>query len=173
MFRPDAGVDTGPIVVQKGGVAIAPDDTAASLYFDKLYPLGVDAIAEAVADVAAGRAVYRRAGRGAGQPPGARRRRGGAPRLGEAGLRARPLDPRLRPAARRLGAARRRGGALLRRRARGRLAGVRGAGEVVRLADGAAWLAARGGLLRVGRVRVGEGPKQPAADALRAGERLR
>ena len=24
VFRPDAGVDTGPIVVQKGGVAIAP-----------------------------------------------------------------------------------------------------------------------------------------------------
>lgn len=56
VFRPDAGVDTGPIVVQKGPVPIADGDTAASLYFDKLYALGVDAIAEAVDLVASGRA---------------------------------------------------------------------------------------------------------------------
>jgi len=56
VFRPDAGVDTGPIVVQKGGIEIAPSDTAASLYFDKLYPLGIEAMAEAVAAVASGRA---------------------------------------------------------------------------------------------------------------------
>ncbi len=56
VFRPDAGVDTGPIVVQKGGVAIRDTDTAASLYFERLYPLGVEAIAEAVALVASGRA---------------------------------------------------------------------------------------------------------------------
>jgi methionyl-tRNA formyltransferase len=47
-FRPDAGVDTGPIVVQKGGVAIEPHHTAASLYFERLYDLGVDAMVEAV-----------------------------------------------------------------------------------------------------------------------------
>jgi methionyl-tRNA formyltransferase len=56
VFVPDAGVDTGPIVVQKRGVAIDATDTAASLYFDKLYPLGLEAIAEAVAAVDAGRA---------------------------------------------------------------------------------------------------------------------
>jgi methionyl-tRNA formyltransferase len=56
VFRPDAGVDTGPIVVQKGGVAIEPHHTAASLYFEKLYPLGVDAMVEAVDLVASGRA---------------------------------------------------------------------------------------------------------------------
>lgn len=56
VFRPDAGVDTGPIVVQKGGVPIADTDTAASLYFDKLYPLGLDAMAEAVRLVDEGRA---------------------------------------------------------------------------------------------------------------------
>jgi len=56
VFRPDAGVDTGPIVVQKGPVPIGDGDTAASLYFDKLYALGVDAIAEAVGLVASGRA---------------------------------------------------------------------------------------------------------------------
>jgi methionyl-tRNA formyltransferase len=56
VFRPDAGVDTGPIVVQKGGVAISETDTAASLYFDKLYPLGLEAIDEAVRLVDEGRA---------------------------------------------------------------------------------------------------------------------
>ena len=48
VFRPDAGVDTGPIVVQKGGVAIEAHHTAASLYFEKLYDLGVEAMCEAV-----------------------------------------------------------------------------------------------------------------------------
>ena len=41
-------MDTGPIVVQKGGVAIGPTTTAGSLYFEHLYALGVDAMAEAV-----------------------------------------------------------------------------------------------------------------------------
>ena len=56
VFRPDAGVDTGPIVLQKGGVAIEPHHTAASLYFERLYALGVDAMVEAVELVASGRA---------------------------------------------------------------------------------------------------------------------
>jgi methionyl-tRNA formyltransferase len=56
VFRPDAGVDTGPIVVQRGGVRIDDTDSAASLYFEKLYPLGIEAIAEAVERVAAGSA---------------------------------------------------------------------------------------------------------------------
>jgi methionyl-tRNA formyltransferase len=56
VFQPDAGVDTGPIVVQKGGVAIEPHHTAASLYFEKLYALGVEAMVEAVELVASGRA---------------------------------------------------------------------------------------------------------------------
>lgn len=59
VFRPDAGVDTGPIVVQKGGVPISASDTAASLYFDRLYPLGLEAITEAVKAVDEGRAVLR------------------------------------------------------------------------------------------------------------------
>ena len=56
VFRPDEGVDTGPIVVQRGGVEISPTDTTASLYFDKLYPLGVAAMLDAVAAIADGTA---------------------------------------------------------------------------------------------------------------------
>jgi methionyl-tRNA formyltransferase len=54
VFQVDEGVDTGPIVVQKGGVTIADTDTTASLYFDKLYGLGVEAMVEAVAGVESG-----------------------------------------------------------------------------------------------------------------------
>ncbi|MBW2695484.1 MAG: methionyl-tRNA formyltransferase [Deltaproteobacteria bacterium] len=58
IFKPDAGVDTGPIVVQKGGAPISELDTSASLYFDKLYGLGVDAIVEAVEAIADGSATF-------------------------------------------------------------------------------------------------------------------
>lgn len=47
IFWPDRGIDTGPILLQKE-VEIAPDDTTGSLYFDKLFPLGVEAILEAI-----------------------------------------------------------------------------------------------------------------------------
>ena len=47
IFWPDRGIDTGPILLQKE-VAIAPDDTTGSLYFNKLFPLGVEAIVEAI-----------------------------------------------------------------------------------------------------------------------------
>lgn len=56
VFVPDAGVDTGPILVQKGEVEIADDDTTGSLYFKKLYPLGLEAIGEAVRAIDVGRA---------------------------------------------------------------------------------------------------------------------
>ncbi len=47
IFWPDEGLDTGPILLQKE-VEITPEDTLGSLYFGKLFPLGVDAIFEAV-----------------------------------------------------------------------------------------------------------------------------
>lgn len=47
VFWVDEGIDTGPILLQKEAV-IDPDDTAASLYFNKLFPLGVEAVVEAV-----------------------------------------------------------------------------------------------------------------------------
>lgn len=56
VFQPDAGVDTGPLYLQRRGIRIDPTETTASLYFDKLYPLGVDAMVEVVAAIDAGRA---------------------------------------------------------------------------------------------------------------------
>ena len=172
VFQPDAGVDTGPIVVQKGGVAIGPTTSAGSLYFDHLYPLGVEAMAEAVEAVARGRAEYRpqdesrasfqglvddrvaridwtrdalrldRLIRGCDPQPGAWALRGDAP--------VRLFDARL-------------------------VSGEVDAapGSVLGLEDGLLLLAARGGRLGVGRVKLGDGKKQAAAEAgLEPGERL-
>ncbi len=55
IFWPDNGLDTGPILLQKE-VEIGPDDTLGSVYFDKLYPLGVEAMIEAIDLVRDGKA---------------------------------------------------------------------------------------------------------------------
>ena len=47
IFWPDKGLDTGPVLLQKE-VEITPDDTLGSLYFGKLFQLGVEAMVEAV-----------------------------------------------------------------------------------------------------------------------------
>jgi methionyl-tRNA formyltransferase len=47
IFWPDEGLDEGPILLQKE-VDIGPDDTLGTLYFNHLFPLGVDAMIEAV-----------------------------------------------------------------------------------------------------------------------------
>ena len=47
IFWPDEGLDTGPVLMQKK-VEIAPDATLGSVYFNKLYPLGVQAMVESV-----------------------------------------------------------------------------------------------------------------------------
>lgn len=55
VFWPDNGLDTGPILLQKE-VEIAPDDTLGSIYFDRLFPMGVKAMLEAVDLVRDGKA---------------------------------------------------------------------------------------------------------------------
>jgi methionyl-tRNA formyltransferase len=172
VFQPDAGVDTGPIVVQRGGVRIDDSDTAASLYYDKLYPLGVEAIAEAVSAVADGSARPRAQDESRASFQGLigdsearidwsrpalevdRLVRGCDPSPGAwadwNGRRVRLFDARLL--------------------AEGLPAPP---GTVVRAEGGALLLAAQGGALRVGRARVGDGAKAPAAESgLAPGDRL-
>ena len=55
IFWPDNGLDEGPILMQKE-VEITGDDTLGSLYFDKLFPLGVEAMLESVDLVRGGKA---------------------------------------------------------------------------------------------------------------------
>src|SRR5215470_20087896 len=53
LFWVDEGIDTGPILLQKE-VAVDPDDTTGTLYFNRLFPVGVEAIAESVDLIKAG-----------------------------------------------------------------------------------------------------------------------
>lgn len=172
VFRPDEGVDTGPIVIQRGGVEIRPDDSTSTLYFRDLYPLGVEAMVEAVAavdagtarlepqseqgasfqglvDDAVGRIDWNRSAdeidrlvRGCDPLPGAHAEQGDR--------RVRLFDARLE-------------------------AGSSDAqpGTVLGLVEGRLHVAARGGLLSLGKLRVGDDKKVAAADAgLAVGARL-
>lgn len=53
IFWLDKGIDTGPILLQKE-VRVDPNDTTGTLYFNKLFPLGIEAIGEAVDLIKAG-----------------------------------------------------------------------------------------------------------------------
>lgn len=55
VFWPDAGMDTGPILLQRAA-PVGPDDSAGSLYYKTLYPLGVQTTLDAVAMVRSGTA---------------------------------------------------------------------------------------------------------------------
>lgn len=174
VFRPDAGVDTGPIVVQKAGVAIGASDNAATLYFQKLYPLGVEAVLEAVDAVDRGTARPRAQPEAGASFQGlvtdAVARIDWARPAGELDRLVRGCDPS--PGA----WAERAGGEAVRLfdAQLERATGAEPPGTVLGLAGGRLLVAAAGGRLALGKLRVGSGPKLAAADAgLEAGERLR
>ena len=52
-FWVDDGIDTGPLLIQKE-VQIGPEETTGTLYFNKLFPLGIEAIDEAITLIKAG-----------------------------------------------------------------------------------------------------------------------
>jgi methionyl-tRNA formyltransferase len=54
IFRPTDGLDEGPIILQKE-VEIGPNETLGEVYFNKLFPMGVEALLEAADLVVAGR----------------------------------------------------------------------------------------------------------------------
>ncbi len=174
VFRPDEGVDTGPILVQRGGVEILPEDNAATLYFQKLYPLGIEAMTEAVARVDRGGAEYRNQDESAATFQGlvdddvatldwglaadevARRIRGCDPQPG--GLTAlegealRLYDGRVEA---------------------GETAAGSPPGQVLAVEEGRLVVAAGGGKVSVGKLRLGSGAKVAVSDSpLQAGQRL-
>jgi methionyl-tRNA formyltransferase len=59
IFRPTDGLDEGPIILQKE-TPIGPDDTLGSVYFDRLFPMGIAALQEA-ADLVANHGAVGRA----------------------------------------------------------------------------------------------------------------
>ncbi|MBV8846459.1 MAG: methionyl-tRNA formyltransferase [Bryobacterales bacterium] len=54
IFRPTDGLDEGAVILQKR-TPIGPDDTLGSVYFDRLFPMGVQALLEAADLVLAGK----------------------------------------------------------------------------------------------------------------------
>jgi methionyl-tRNA formyltransferase len=153
-------------------VPISETDTAASLYFDKLYPLGLDAIAEAVELIDLGRAKPRAQDESRATFQGLvddavarvdwsrdavtidRLIRGCDPQPGahalHQGTSVRLFDAKLLPGA-----------------------SSEPSGTVIAREGGALVLAAGGGRLAVGRVRMGDGKKIAAADSeIAPGHRL-
>jgi methionyl-tRNA formyltransferase len=55
IFRPIDGLDEGPVILQRS-VRIEPEDTLGSLYFGKVFPMGVAGLLEGADMVMAGRA---------------------------------------------------------------------------------------------------------------------
>jgi methionyl-tRNA formyltransferase len=55
IFWPDNGLDTGDVLLQKK-THIGPDDSLGTVYFDRLFPMGVEAMLEAVDLVKTGKA---------------------------------------------------------------------------------------------------------------------
>jgi methionyl-tRNA formyltransferase len=55
VFWPDAGIDTGPILLQRAA-PVGPDDTTGTLYYKTLFPLGVQTVLDAVALIRQGAA---------------------------------------------------------------------------------------------------------------------
>jgi len=54
IFRPTDGLDEGPVILQKE-IPIGADDTLGTVYFERLFPMGVQAMLEAADLVAAGK----------------------------------------------------------------------------------------------------------------------
>jgi len=55
IFWPDNGLDTGDVLMQKKTL-IGPTDTLGTVYFDRLFPMGVEAMLESIDLVKAGKA---------------------------------------------------------------------------------------------------------------------
>jgi methionyl-tRNA formyltransferase len=114
IFRPTDGLDEGPVILQKE-TAIGPDDTLGTLYFDRLFPMGVQAMLEAADLVIKNKhqeIVQRRV---AGDLRRLVPQAGSAHQLGESRRLRLQHDPRLQSGAGRLVHARRKGTADLRR----------------------------------------------------------
>lgn len=178
VFRPDEGVDTGPLYLQRRGVPIGPTDTAASLYFDKLYPIGVEAMVETVAAIAAGTARLTAQAEAGASFQGL---------LDEAAARldlaqsAVLLDRRIRGCDPQPGAWARLGDEVVRfygsRIEEGSSSGAAGSGEappgtVLAVEAAGLVLAARGGRLRIAKVRRGDAKRAAHESGLRPGDRL-
>jgi methionyl-tRNA formyltransferase len=171
IFRPTDGLDEGAVILQKR-TAVGENDTLGSVYFDRLFPMGVQAVLEAADLVAAGKQqetvqdesqasyegwfreaeakihwanhadVIHNLIRGCDPAPGAWTTLNG--------VKLQLFDSR-KELVRTFGAV------------KGKI------GEVVELAEGRLVIAAQGGRIRVGKAKLGDGKKLAAADLVASG----
>ena len=106
IFWPDNGLDTGDVLMQKK-TPISDTDTLGTVYFDRLFPMGVEAMLEAVDLVKAGKAPRIKQDEAKATYEGRCGPDNAQHRLGQAVGADRPADPRLQSGARRLDHARR------------------------------------------------------------------
>jgi methionyl-tRNA formyltransferase len=153
----DKGIDTGPILLQKE-VEIGPDETTGSLYFNTLFPMGIEAIIEAVELIKIGKAprIRQDESKATYEPPCDDRVasvnfekpikdiynliRGCDPQPGAytttKGKRVRFYDAKMSPSAI-----------------------DKQPGEIVSIEEGSLQIAGKGGVIRVGKLRVDKGEK--------------
>ena len=105
IFWPDNGLDTGDVLIQKK-TPIGPNDTLGTVYFDRLFPVGVDAMMESIELVKAGKAPRIKQDEVESDLRGPLRARQRQDRLGQALGTDRPSYPRLQSGTRRLDHAR-------------------------------------------------------------------
>ena len=116
IFWPDNGLDTGDVLIQKK-TPISDTDTLGTVYFDRLFPMGVEAMLESVDLVKAGKAPRIKQDDAKATYEGKCGPDNAQDRLGQAVGADRPADPRLQSGARRLDHARRQDREDLRRQA--------------------------------------------------------
>ena len=166
IFWVDRGIDTGPILLQKE-VEIGPDDTTGSLYFSHLFPMGIDAMMEAVELIKKGKAprIPQDGSKATYEPPCDDKVasvdfeksihdiynliRGCDPQPGAyttfKGKKVRFYDARMDP-----------------------LPSGRGRGQIVAIEEGGLQIAVNGGTLKVGKLRVDKGEKLGAMEFARS-----
>ncbi len=173
VFQPDEGVDTGPLYVQKAGLEIAPTDNTASLYFDTLYPIGVDAMVETVAAIDAGTAVLTAQSEQGASFQGLIDDDAASLDLSQD---VEALDRRIRGCDPQPGAWLRLGGEeVIRLHGCGiesRSSDSRAPGEVLAVDEAGLVLAVRGGTLRIQKIRRASGKTKAAESGLVVGDRL-
>ena len=162
----DKGIDTGSILLQKE-VEIGPNDTTGSLYFNNLFPMGVDAIVEAVEFIKKGKAprIPQDESKATYEPPCDDKVasvdfeksindiynliRGCDPQPGAyttfKGKKVRFYDARMDP-----------------------LPSGRGCGQIVAIEEGGLQIAVRGGTIKIGKLRVDKGEKVGAMEFARS-----
>jgi methionyl-tRNA formyltransferase len=171
IFRPTDGLDEGAVILQKR-TPVGDNDTLGSVYFDRLFPMGVQAMLEAADLVAAGK--HREAAQDESQASYEGWFREAEARINWAnhadaihnlirgcdpapgawttlnGVKLQLFDSRKEPV-RTFGAV------------RGKI------GEVLGLEDGRVAITAQGGRILAGKAKLGEGKKLAAADLLAGG----